>query len=73
MIKQLRIFGKTGILLAGLAGLFSAASCSGDAVCPDCGTLPTVAMEMVQSDDYSQCRVRFIPSEGTDYFVYCLG
>lgn len=72
-MNKLRIFGKTGILLAGLAGLFSAASCSGDAVCPDCGTLPTVAMEMEQSDDYSQCRVRFIPSEGTDYFVYCLG
>lgn len=73
LMNKLRIFGKTGILLAGLAGLFSAASCSGDAVCPDCGTLPTVAMEMEQSDDYSQCRVRFIPSEGTDYFVYCLG
>lgn len=70
---KLKIFGMAGIILTGLIGLLSVTSCSEDTVCPDCVTLPTVSIIVEQSDDYSQCRVRFTPSEGTEYFTYYLG
>lgn len=44
--------------LAGVLGLLSGAvSCSESVICTDCGTLPSVSVELMQSEDYSQCRV----------------
>lgn len=60
--------------LAGALGLLSGAvSCSESVICTDCATLPSVSVELMQSEDYSQCRVLFTPAPGTEHFTYYLG
>lgn len=68
--RNVRLFA---LSLVGMIGFFSATSCADEVICPDCVTLPTVTIELEQSEDYSQCRVLFTPVEGTDYFSYFLG
>lgn len=72
-MKLKKTIGTIGFPLLGLFTLFSASSCTEEVVCPDCTNLPTVDIEVKQMGDYSQCRVCFTPSPGTDYFMYYLG
>lgn len=50
-----------------------AVSCNDKIICPDCVTLPSVSITLLETDDWSQCRVRFTPSEGTERFIYYIG